>query len=40
MVTLPDGERIGLCPTKAKPMLRATQYEFIIGEMRKNAAER
>ena len=40
MVTLPDGERIGLRPTKAKRMQREAQYEFIIGEMRKNAAER
>jgi hypothetical protein len=40
VITFPDGERNGLCPTKAKPMQRDAQCEFIIGEMRKNAAER
>ena len=40
MITFPDGERNGLRPTKAKPMRREAQYEFIIGELRKNAAER
>ena len=40
MVTFPDGERNGLRPTKAKPMQRDAQCEFIIGELRKNAAER
>jgi hypothetical protein len=40
VITFPDGERNGLRPTKAKPMRREAQYEFIIGEMRKNAAER
>jgi hypothetical protein len=38
--TFPDGERVGLRPTKAKRMQREAQYEFIIGELRKNAAER
>ena len=40
MITFPDGERNGLCRAQAKPMRREAQYEFIIGEMRKNAAER
>ena len=43
MVTFPAGidpERPDLQPTRAAPMARSAKYEFIIGELRKNAAER
>ena len=43
MVTFPTGtdpERPGLQPTKPSRMARPAQYEFVIGELRKNAAER
>jgi Transcriptional Coactivator p15 (PC4) len=43
MVTFPAGtdpERQGLQPTKAQRMQRPANYESIIGELRKNAAER
>ena len=43
MVTFPAGtdpERPGLQPTKPSGMARPAQYVFVIGELRKNAAER
>ena len=43
MVTFPAGtdpERPGLQPTRAPRMQRPADYEFIIGELRKNTAER
>ena len=35
-----DPERPGLQPTRAAQMTRSAKYEFIIGDLRNNAAER
>jgi hypothetical protein len=35
-----DPERPGLQPTKPSRMARPARYQFVIGELRKNAAER
>ncbi len=43
MVTFPTGadpERPGPQPTRPSRVARPAQYEFVIGELRKNAAER